>query len=409
MSFFRPVRLAVYFDQEIHTGGGFQQALNAALLANELPKDLATVFFFVKHKSSLKYLEKIGISATLNSPSLLKKTLNKIRRAISYDPALNLIRWVFGPNIFEKVFLKNKIDLIYFLSPCEDAVDLEEINYIITVWDLCFREDMEFPEVRFGRALENRERLFQTLLRKATAVIVDSDQGKNNVIHYYGITEKRVRIIPFSPASNITNEDGVIAKKPLNIAEKYCLNAPYIFYPAQFWAHKNHAYILFGLKILEKDFGYKVGAIFSGGDKGNRDYVVRLANELDLVERIKFTGFVKSEQIPALYKQALALVMPTYFGPTNLPPLEAFALGVPVLYPDKDGLRDQVKDAALLINLEEPKSMAIQLAKLIEQEGLHLELANKGVKLYQQIVGFDRLSVLTETLIDFRARRSTWS
>ena len=30
--------------------------------------------------------------------------------------------------------------------------------------------------------------------------------------------------------------------------------------------------------------------------------------------------------------------MPT-FGPTNIPPLEAFELGTPVLYPDLKGLR----------------------------------------------------------------------
>jgi hypothetical protein len=85
MSFFRPVRLGIYFDQVIHSGGGFQQSLNAALLANDLPKDLATVFFFVKHKASLAYLETLGISATLIAPSLAKKIAIKVRRRISYE------------------------------------------------------------------------------------------------------------------------------------------------------------------------------------------------------------------------------------------------------------------------------------------------------------------------------------
>ena len=50
--------------------------------------------------------------------------------------------------------------------------------------------------------------------------------------------------------------------------------------------------------------------------------------------------------------------MPTYFGPTNIPPLEAFALGVPVLYSDLPGLKDQVGDSALLLDLNNPESMA---------------------------------------------------
>ena len=77
-------------------------------------------------------------------------------------------------------------------------------------------------------------------------------------------------------------------------------------------------------------------------------YVRSHAARLSLEERIKFIGFVGNEEIPELYRQSIALVMPSYFGPTNLPPLEAFQLGVPVLYPDKAGLRDQVGNAALL-------------------------------------------------------------
>lgn len=409
MSFFRPIRLGIYFDQVIHSGGGFQQSLNAALLANDLPKDLATVFFFVKHKASLVYLETLGIPATLIAPSLVKKIAIKVRRRISYEPALNLIRKIFGPNYFEKAFIENQIDLVYFLSPSEDAIDLEELNFITTIWDLAFREDVEFPEIRFGRAIENREKLFQIILCKALAVLVDSEAGKNNIVNYYKLSEKRVYVMPFAQSISVANDDNVSAASAINILEKYSLDVPYIFYPAQFWAHKNHAYILFGLKILERDFGHKVGAIFSGVDKGNQEYIVRLANELGLIDRIKFIGFAKNEEMPALYKQSLALVMPTYFGPTNLPPIEAFALGVPVLYPDKDGLRDQVKDAALLISLDEPKTMAIQLTKLIEQEGLNSDLVQKGLKLHSQIVEFDRLSVLREILINFRARRSTWA
>ena len=59
----------------------------------------------------------------------------------------------------------------------------------------------------------------------------------------------------------------------VDIKKKYKLDMPYVFYPAQFWAHKNHIYLLEGLKSLEDNFGLKVGAIFSGGDKGNLDFI----------------------------------------------------------------------------------------------------------------------------------------
>jgi glycosyltransferase involved in cell wall biosynthesis len=118
---------------------------------------------------------------------------------------------------------------------------------------------------------------------------------------------------------------------------------------------------------------------------------------------------VPNEEIPYLYKQSLALVMPTYFGPTNLPPLEAFSLDVPVLYSDKVGLRDQVGNAALLMDLCEPMSMACHLAELIETPELRERLVKNGRVLLTKYTDESRLSVLKMVLYDFRRRRVCWS
>ena len=82
----------------------------------------------------------------------------------------------------------------------------------------------------------------------------------------------------------------------------------------------------------------------------------------------------------SLYKKSIALVMPTYFGPTNIPPLEAFALGVPVLYSDLPGLKDQVGDSALLLDLNNPESMAKHIVNLLNSENLRKKLIDLGKK-----------------------------
>jgi glycosyltransferase involved in cell wall biosynthesis len=40
---------------------------------------------------------------------------------------------------------------------------------------------------------------------------------------------------------------------------------------------------------------------------------------------------------------------PSFFGAENLPPLEAFALGCPVIAADMPGAREQLGDAAILV------------------------------------------------------------
>ena len=57
---------------------------------------------------------------------------------------------------------------------------------------------------------------------------------------------------------------------------------------------------------------------------------------------IKFLNFVNNNELPYLYKECLAAVMPSFFGPTNIPPLERFCLDVPVIYSDLKDFSDSV-------------------------------------------------------------------
>ena len=75
------------------------------------------------------------------------------------------------------------------------------MNYVFTVWDLCHRDHVEFPEVRQSFEFEARENLLKNALPKAVAVIAESPLGKKNIINRYGIDEKRVQWIPLSPAN----------------------------------------------------------------------------------------------------------------------------------------------------------------------------------------------------------------
>ena len=110
-----------------------------------------------------------------------------------------------------------------------------------------------------------------------------------------------------------------------------------------------------------------------------------------------------------LYKKALALVMPTYFGPTNLPPLEAFRSGTPVLYSDLPGMREQVGDAAILLDLDDPKSMVDAVRDLIEQPSLAKRLVRAGMKRLTVLSDDDsRWGTLQAIFASFEAKIRLW-
>lgn len=403
----RPIRLAVIFDQQIGSGGGYQQSLNAALLTQELPADIVDVVYFTTFKENKRALEDYDISALYLKIGIIKKLRICLRRYLKSPKFLRLIKLIERYNSFERILIDQKIDLVYFLSPCNWASDLEELNYITTVWDLCERDDPEFPEVRWNREFESREKNYRKILPRAIAVLVDSDRGKNSVVHRYGIDCERVHVMPFQPAPTM-RANGPVSLKAAVANDQHALDVPYVFYPAQFWAHKNHVYLLEGLRQLEDIYKVKLGAIFSGGDKGNRQYVQDYAQSLGLADRVRFIGFVANEEMSIIYRNAVALVMPTYFGPTNLPPLEAFFLKVPVLYPDKAGLRDQVGNAALLMDLKDPGSMAMHLNNLVKDNQLRESLVNAGTARLAELDAICRASVLQSIVENFRWRRLCW-
>lgn len=403
-----PIRLAVIFDQQIKSGGGYQQALNAALLTRQLSPELVKPVYFTTLNDNIDILSSYGIEAIYLHLSFAEKVWMRLRSLFQLPKLLKIIQRLETLNAFEKLLFKQKIDLVYFLSPNGLARQLERLNYITTVWDLCHRDDLEFPEVRWSRIFESREKNYCAILPRATAILVDSRLGKCNVIRRYGIDEERVHVIPFEPAQSIRISEDDYETDYIDICEKYLLDCPYVFYPAQFWAHKNHVYLLEGLQKLEKCHGFKVGAIFSGGDRGNLSYIQQYVEQLSLGDRVRFAGFVPNEEIPYLYRQSLALVMPTYFGPTNLPPLEAFALGVPVLYPDKAGLREQVNNAALLLDLKRPITMADHLVSLMTDKNLRDRLIESGKQIICEHSQDDKVRVLESIIEEFRWRRICW-
>jgi glycosyltransferase involved in cell wall biosynthesis len=99
-------------------------------------------------------------------------------------------------------------------------------------------------------------------------------------------------------------------------------------------------------------------AVFSGSDHGVRSLIERHIDALGIRGHVKMVGFLPVAEVAALYKGAVALVMPTYFGPTNIPPLEAEALGCPLIYSDLPGYRDFAGPGALYCDLTRPDHLA---------------------------------------------------
>lgn len=403
------MNISVVFTKDMTEGGGFQYALAISLLLEKNKPGEHRFIFFTTVKKNLDVLKQHGLLPVYLPWSNFDrfKTLLLGSRLVSNICAKLKIRLEFK---LDRIFKRHNIDLVYFLSPCDLALALNRYNYIFTVWDLCFLDSMEFPEVYINREFERREYLYRLAISKAVAVITDSDFTKMEIIKRYGVKEGRMVSLPFLPSKAVMISEQDYKQNFIDIKEKYKIDGKYIFYPAQFWPHKNHIYILDGLKLLNEKYRVKIHAVFSGSDQGNLSFVLRKAKELGVADQIHYIGFVADQEMPYLYAQALALVMPTYFAPTNIPPLEAFIMGCPVLYSDLPELREQVKDAALLLDLKNPESLCRGLLKVIEKSPQINAMVEEGKKKIESIMLMqeDFVNNLENVFKNYSLKLKTW-
>jgi len=103
-----------------------------------------------------------------------------------------------------------------------------------------------------------------------------------------------------------------------------------------------------------------------------------LALKLGIADRVRYLGSVPDEDMAALYTLSAGLVMPTFFGPTNIPPLEAWYFGRPVITSDLRGAQEQNGDAGLLVDPRSPKAMADAMLRLWRDDALCTELVARG-------------------------------
>ena len=390
------LNIACIFEGNLHNGGGFQTQLSTIVALNEYQNYQITAFTFSKENHELL------VSNGLKTIYIKVNFLDKIFKILSLQEWFYIFSSTFKlKTFFEKSLVKHHIDLIYFLAPSSLALSLVSHNYIYTIWDLCHRDMPEFPEVNYFREFEIRESIYNKAPKKAIAVLTDSELGRDNAIRRYNLDSNRVFSASFVPSAN--------AKKTgfLDIKKKYQVDGEYIYYPAQFWAHKNHVYIIDAIAKL-KEKGIFLTAIFSGSDKGNLDYVLNYAQKLNVADLVRYIGFAPDDEIYHLYKQSLALVMPSYFGPTNIPPLEAFAIGTPVIYSDLAGLREQVADAAVLCDLKNPQNLVEHLRLLLHNPDRRLELIEQGYRRLNELQKTSVSHVLMQIFDDFLIKLKCW-
>jgi glycosyltransferase involved in cell wall biosynthesis len=396
------IKVIAIVSNGIGSGGGFDQALNAVLQMRRLSSNRFAFEVFTTVPDNVGFLTRLGVQSTVVRVSVFDRLLVKLSQNSLWQSLQRRLQWV-GP--LEKKLIRHGCDVVYLVTPDDLSAALQKLNYITTIWDLCHRETPEFPEVREFNTFSVRERNYKHNLGAALLTLTESRRLADMASQYYGIERGRFLAMPLTPMPFL---DEVHAVTAVEVVGKYCLEADYFFYPAQFWAHKNHIRILQALIELRDVHGWLPNVVLSGKDGGTLPYVEKFIKTHHLQSQVKLLGFVPSEDMRGLYENAMAVVMPTYFGPTNLPPLEAWSVGVPLIY--SAHLGEQAGNAALLVDPDNATELANAM-RLCVKSDVRDQLIEAGrIRLAE--ISSQRCAAETElckVLEKFALRRQCWA
>ena len=312
----------------------------------------------------------------------LEQVLGGIARAVGQTAACrvaSIVRAITGIHVWP-FSAPAGVRLMLYPSPWHVASGLP-VPYLVAIHDVQHRLQPQFPEVSANGEAERRERLFGPAIAHASAILVDSAVGREDVLACYRqlTTPGRVHVLPFVPPPYLaapTSAEGKAELSALGLPERYLLM------PAQFWPHKNHLRVAEAVAALRAE-QVRVTVVMTGSDTG--DVMTRTLAELrayiesaGLEDQLRLVGYVEDSTIAALYANSVGVLLPTFFGPTNIPVIEAWAMGVPVLSSDIRGIREQCGDAAILVDPASVPSIADGIRRLWTDEPLRRRLVDAG-------------------------------
>ena len=328
------INIAVVMDITSKSGGQFHMAVS---ICNYLKKIKNFNFIYITTTiSAKKALDKeLSINTVLyNKSNVLIRLLNKL---------INTFSFIKIKHPFNKLLNKNRVDLIYFLNSSRLINNFNNIKYIYTVFDLEHRYLQHLPEFEKNISLQ-RDRDCTLASIDSKKIIAPTYSMSKQFIKLYNTDPKKITHIKFPPPITSVKINNI--KKCNNEIIKYSKNKNYFLYPAQFWSHKNHEYLINAIKNIKKKEKLNFEIVFTGADKGNMGHVRKLIFINDLCNNLKILDYVTDLELCLLYKNCRAVVIPTLVAPHTFPLYEAFFFKKPVIY-NKHVLSNELKSKVI--------------------------------------------------------------
>lgn len=216
--------------------------------------------------------------------------------------------------------------------------------------------------------------------RWARGIVTVSCAAREEIHTYLGIPRERISVVLEAADSRFAKVDDEAELLRMRGALQLVPDRRRILYVGGIAPHKNLLGLVEGFAHAIRQPGCDdLDLIIAGDPKGdgfhsNTEQLRARAADPAIEGRVRFTGFVPEDMLPALYSDAFAVAMPAFSEGFGLPAAEAIACGTPVIATGHGAVAEVVGSAGMFFDPQDPSDIARVIAHLGQDQLLAAQL-----------------------------------
>jgi len=229
---------------------------------------------------------------------------------------------------------------------------------------------------RYGRHTWCLRALMARSAKRAAAIIAVSGHTRADINAYLPRQAGKVTVVPHGVDARLFRPQEGPGDRAL--LEGLGIGGDYILFVGRLERGKNVSGLLGAYQRLPGPVRRHFSLVLAGPDDNEAAAVRRLAAGIQ--GRVVFTGYLGHDRLPALYRHAAALVLPSIYEGFGLPVLEAMACGTPVVATRVSSLPEVIGEAGILVAPGDTADLTRALERLCTDAALRADLAARGLE-----------------------------
>lgn len=207
-------------------------------------------------------------------------------------------------------------------------------------------------------------------MEKADSIIAVSNYTKQMIVDHYGIDPARVKVV-----HNAIAWEDIHPSVNEKLSQLKQQGMKLVVFVGRITLQKGPDYFL---KAAKRVLEYNPNVTFIMAGSGDMEgKMVEEAAWLGISRNVMFTGFLRGEELAAIYKSADLFVMPSVSEPFGITALESLAHGTPVLVSKQSGVSETITHA-LKVDFWDTEEMANEILAVLDHKSLQACLIDNG-------------------------------